>query len=203
MKKFIITVLACALLVTATAMAEAAQGTSPSGKYNILGLTLGMTAQQAEALISQRFHVHPGDGSCGVEPAPGVYVPGRPFVRLIVVKSGKMKLYLFFTEVARGAGQGPEELWSMEYTPPITITADKAAFAEHVREKFGPPTKVFSQQIEYWADKDYVDPQYFDRAYSAVLNLIDYSGKLTLTNFGLFAHMQRIYDAQRRPSSRP
>ncbi len=204
MKKLIIIVLACAALVTAAATTEAAPEASPSGKYNILGLTLGMTAKQAEALITQRLHVHIGNGnnSYGVSPEPGVYVPGRPFVRWISVEAGKTKLDLFFTEVPRGGGQGPEELWSIEYTPAVTTTADKAAFAAHIHKKFSPPTRVFSQQIEYWANKDYVYPQEFHRAYTAVLNLTTYSGRLTLTNVGILAHMQSAFNSRRTPQLR-
>jgi hypothetical protein len=202
MKKLTLSILACAALVSVASTAEAAQKSSPSGKYNILGLTLGMTAKQAKALIAQRLHVHPGDGSCGEEQNPGVYVPGRPFANSIRVRSGKTKLSLFFTEVPRGGGQGPEELWSIDYVPVAPTTADKAAFVAHIHKKFGPPTKVFSQQIEYWANKDYVNVHDFDLAYAAVLNLTDYSGKLTLTNFGIFAHMQSMFNSQRRPQTR-
>lgn len=184
------------MLVSIAATAEAGQGTSPSGKYNILGLTLGMTARQAEALITQRLHVHPGDGSCSVEPDPGVYVPGRPFIRLILVESGKTKLFLFFTEVPRSGGQGPEELRSIEYTPTVVTTADKAAFIAHIHKKFGPLTKVFSKQIECWSNKDYVSPQEFDRAYTAVLVLTDYSGNLTLKNVGILDHMHSVFNSR-------
>ena len=199
MKKLLTTFLACVALASVAAMAEAEQGKSPSGKYNILGLTLGMTAKQAEALITQRLHVHigSGNGSYGVSPELGVYVPGRPFVRLILVKAGRTKLNLFFIEVPRGEGQGPEELWLIDYKPAVTTTADKATFVAHIHKKFGPPTKVFSKQIEYWANKDYVNVHDFDHAYSAVLNLIDYSGELTLKNFGILAHMQSVFNSQR------
>lgn len=199
MKKFMITVLACATLVTATAMAEAAPGTSPSGRYNILGLTLGMTAKQAESLITQRLHVHPGDGSCSVEPDPGVYVPGRPFASFIFVKLRNTKLFLFFTEIPRGGGQEPEELWSIDYVPVAPTTADKAAFAAHIHEKFGPPTKVFSKQVEYWANKDFINVHDFDTAYTPVLNLMTYSGELTLKNFGILARNQSLFESQRTP----
>ena len=197
MKKFIITILACASLVTATAMAD--QGTSLSGKYNILGLTLGMTAKQAESVITQRLHVYPGDGSCSVEPDPGVYVPGRPFVGLIVVNAGRTKINLFFLEVPRGEGPGPEELWYIDYRPAVTTTADKAAFVAHIHEKFGPPTKVFSKQVEYWANKDFIDVHDFDTTYTPILNLMTYSGELTLKNFGILARNQRVFESQRTP----
>ena len=98
MKHLIVIVLACVVLLPISATAEATQGTTPSGRYNILGLTLGMTAKQAEAVITQRLHVHIGSGndSYGVSPEPGVYVPGRPFVGLILVKAGKTKLNIHY-----------------------------------------------------------------------------------------------------------
>ncbi len=204
MKKITMSILACATLVLATSTAEAAQELSPSGKYNILGLTLGMTAKQAEALITQRLHVHIGSGndSYGVSPELGVYVPGRPFVRLILVEAGKTKLNLFFTEVPRGGGQGPEELWSIKYIPALTTTADKAAFVAHIHKKFGLPTKVFSKQVEYWANKDYVTVHDFNLPYTAVLNLTDYSGELTLKNVGILLHMQSVFNSRRTPQSK-
>lgn len=201
MKKLIIPILACAALLSVASAAEAAQELSPSGKYNILGLTLGMTAKQAEALVTQRLHVHigSGNGSYSVYPELGVYVPGRPFVRLILVEAEKTKLSLLFTEVPRGGGQGPEELWLIKYIPAITTTADKATFVAHIHKKFGPPTKVFSQQVEYWSNKDYVTVHDFNLPHTAVLNLTDYSGKLTLTNFGIFEHMHNIFNSRQTP----
>ncbi len=203
MNNLLMLILACVLLASVAPTTEAAPASLLSGKYNILGLTLGMTAKQAQSLIYQRLHVYPGDGSCSVGSEPGVYVPGRPFVRLILVRSGKTKLSLFFTEVPRGGGQGPEELWSIDYVPVAPTTAGKAAFVAHIHRKFGPPTKVFNQQIEFWANKNYVTVHDFDRPLTAVLNLITYSGELTLKNIGILAHMQSVFDARRTPQPRP
>ena len=55
LKPLVMAILGCAALPAATP--GGVQGAPAAGRYDIRGLTLGMTARQAEAIITQRLHV--------------------------------------------------------------------------------------------------------------------------------------------------
>ena len=83
------------------------QAINDPGKYEVLGLKLGLTAKEAESAITARFHISPGQRGYGISQGVPAFVPGRPFVSGIYVQVGEVKLELDFTETVSGEGKGP------------------------------------------------------------------------------------------------
>ena len=96
-----------------------------------------------------------------------------------------------------GAGKGPEALWHIDYTPAVETTADKAAFAVRVVKKFGPATKIFDAQEDYWADQVYDSALAFSQANTPVLRLTTYSAELVLENPGILRHLESVCNSCR------
>lgn len=188
-------------LVTATAVVQFANAFSVepgNEKFDILGLRLGMTASEAQAMIQNRLHLTPGATSdiYSVHPTPHRYQPEGLFVDEIVISNKKMELVLDFTEVFPGKASGPEALYFVSYTPKPLSSYDKDDFDERAVAKFGPPKEDRDGRC-YWTTRPYQSTNDLD---VTTMELDKSIPRLILSDRGIRRRMEDAYrESQKIP----
>lgn len=184
----------CALTQTALAC-----GNLPCG-YDILGLKLGMTAQEAQSAIRQHLNITPESSpdSYKVNSTPRRYQSAGTFVDDFVISNSRMELVLDFTEVYPGQGGGPESLYWISYTLVQTSPADKDSFVERVLARYGRPVFATSQEQDFWADHPYQSAEAALRAGVPLLELDVAVPKLILTDQSIRQKMEKAFTEQER-----
>jgi hypothetical protein len=174
--------------------------TAPTGSnspcdYDILGLKLGMTAQEAEAAIRQRLNITPesSPASYKVSSTPRRYQPAGTFVDAFVISNAKIELVLDFTEVYPGQGTGSESLYWISYTPIRTSPADRENFVDRVLARYGHPIFVGNQEQDFWANRSYPSAAAALQAGVPVLELDVSVPKLILSNESIRQRMEKAF----------
>jgi hypothetical protein len=186
----------CALAQTAHA------GSNLPCNFDILGLKLGMSAQEAQSAIRQHLNITPESSpdSYKIHSTPRRYQSGGNFVDDFVISNGRMELILDFTEVYPGQGGGPESLYWISYTLVQTSPADKDNFVERVLARYGHPVFVANQEQDFWSDRPYQSADAALRAGVPVLELDVSVPKLILTNQSIRQKMEKAFtELQRIP----
>ncbi len=183
-------------LTAALALAQQAEpGARASETYDILGLKLGMTAQEAEAAIRDHLKLAPGPLPEGyrVDSTPRKYQGDGYFVDEFVITNPQMEVVVNFTEVYPGLAPGPEELYRITYTPrPLTDT-EQADFVNRALAKFGPATLVRKGTDYIWVDRPYRSDQAAVKAGVPVLELNTDPLKLRLSNESIRGKMEDAF----------
>ena len=163
--------------------------------YEILGLKLGMSAQEAEAAIRQHLNITPESSpdSYKIHSTPRRYQPAGTFVDDFVISTAKIELILDFTEVYPGQGAGSESLYWISYTPIQTSPADRENFVQRVLARYGHPVFVCNPEQEFWADRPYQSANAALQAGVPVLELDVSIPKLILTNQSIRQKMERAF----------
>ncbi len=163
--------------------------------YDILGLKLGMTAQEAEAVIRQRLNITPesSSGSYKMNSTPRRYQPNGTFVDEFVISNAKIELVLDFTEVYPGQGAGPESLYWISYTPIRTSPADRENFVDRVLARYGRPVFSCNQEEEFWANRPYPSANAALRAGVPILELDTSVPKLILSDQSIRQKMEKAF----------
>jgi hypothetical protein len=167
-----------------------------SENLDILGLRLGLTGQEAEAVIQQKLKLsrsNPRDGY-SMHSTPRRYQPDGDFIDEFVVSNDKMELILDFTEVYPGKGSGPEELYYISYTPKHVSADDKAEFVRRVISKFGKPA-VENETSCFWT------PVAIDQSSKTevpVLELDKATPRMALSNRSIRQRMEDAFRATQK-----
>ncbi len=112
-------------------------------RYDVLGLKLGMNADEARRILGSRFHVKEStlstQGYTSYRETSG-FVPGRQYTqRIVLAVTGIGNIVCEFADLPPGEGKGPELLWNISYTALLSHTPDEQAFIDSVHQKFGKP----------------------------------------------------------------
>jgi len=171
---------------------------SLNAKYDILGLRLGMTAKEALDVLAERFHIAPADRKrlLNVDAGNPQFVPGRAFTAAAMYRTSTIEVSMNFTEVPSGEGPGPEMLWNIVYKPILQTEADKKAFVEQVKQKFGEPVHVDIQEY-YWSDHNYGAPLDYMQSGKPYVHLTSYLPSVQLSNSGIADHMKAVFNEQK------
>ncbi len=163
--------------------------------YDILGLKLGMTAQEAEAAIRQRLKVTPesSPASYKITSTPRRYQPNGTFVDALVVSNSRIELVLDFTEVYPGQGSGSESLYWISYTPIRTSVADREDFVDRALTRYGRPVFVLNEEQDFWANRPYPSAAAALWAGVPVLELDVSVPKLILSNESIRQKMEKAF----------
>ncbi len=106
--------------------------------FDIVGLRLGMTAQQAStalhAKVPQVTILAPAHG------APQ-FTPTARFTGNLTANGPKFSVLMTFTETYPFDPQRPEQLTGIFYTASLTTVADQENFEQAVLSKYGPPVR--------------------------------------------------------------
>ncbi len=106
--------------------------------FDIVGLRLGMTAQQAStalhAKVPQVTILAPAHG------APQ-FTPTARFTGNLTANGPKFSVLMTFTETYPFDPQRPEQLTGIFYTASLTTAADRENFEQAVLSKYGPPVR--------------------------------------------------------------
>lgn len=170
-------------------------GSNSPYDYDILGVKLGMTAQEAEAAIRQRLNITPesSPGSYRINSTPRRYQPNGTFVDALVISNEKIELVLDFAEVYPGQGTGSESVYWVSYTPIRTSPADRENFVDRVLARYGHPIFVLNQEQDFWADRPYPSAIAALRAGVPVLELDISAPKLILSNESIRQKMEKAF----------
>lgn len=200
MLKYIRFLFVASILVTAIGKSGSALPAEPiSEKFDILGLKLGMTGQEAEAIIQQKLRLsrsNPRDGY-SMHSTPRRYQPDGTFVDEFVVSNEKMELILDFTEVFPGKGSGTEELYLISYTPKRVSADDKEEFIRRVLAKFGKPA-VDSETSSFWTAVPLEAGHDTSNTDVAVLELDKSAPRLALSNRSIRRRMEDAFRATQK-----
>jgi hypothetical protein len=163
--------------------------------YDILGLKLEMTAQQAEAAIRQHLNMTPESSPdwYKVNSTPRRYQPTGTFVDAVVISNGKIELVLDFAEVYPGQGTGSESLYWISYTAIRTSPADRENFVDRVLARYGHPIFTFNKDQDFWANRPYPSVAAALRAGVPVLELDASVPKLILSNESIRQKMEKAF----------
>jgi hypothetical protein len=167
-------------------------------EFDILGLKLEMTAQQAAATIQQRLKL-PSE-SIKMDSTPRHYQGNGTFVDDCVISSSDIELVLIFTEVFPGQGTGPESLYFISYTPKSMFAEDREEFANLVVAKFGAPTATLNHTHCIWVLPPHKSREAALRAGSPLLELDRSTATLSLWNPAI---RRRMEDAFRQTQKLP
>ncbi len=172
-----------------------AAGDHASSDYDILGLKLGMTAQEAEAAIQQHLGMTPGPSpdAYRINSTPRRYQATGTFVDEFVISNPKLELIVDFAEVFPGKGAGSESLYWVSYTPRRISPDDRDDFVSRVLARFGRPTFVLNQVQDFWADRPYRSAKEALRAGVPVLELDVSIPKLILSDESIRQKMEKAF----------
>jgi hypothetical protein len=170
--------------------------TETLGEYDILGLKLEMTAQEAAAAIQQ--HLKLSSDNLRMDSTPRHYQDKGTFVDVCVISTSDLELVLNFAEVFPGQGTGPEALYFISYTPKSSSVEDKEDFVNRVLLKFGAPTVTRGQRRCIWVSRPYKSKEEALRAGSPVLELDRSAPTLSLSNPAIRRRMEDAFHATQR-----
>lgn len=168
--------------------------------YDILGLKLGMSAQEAQSAIRDHLNITPESSpdSYKIHPTPRRYQATGTFVDDFVISNARMELILDFAEVYPGQGKSPESLYWISYTPVQTSSIDKDNFVERVLARYGHPVFVASQEQDFWSDHPYQSADAALRAGVPILELDVAVPKLILTDQSIRQKMEKAFTERER-----
>ena len=171
-----------------------------SYSYDILGLKLGMTAEEAGVAIRDHLKLTPGLLPEGyrVDSTPRKYQDGGTFVDEFVISKPQMEVVGNFVEVFPGMGSGAESLYRISYTPRPMTSEDKRDFVNRVLAKFGRPTVVRRDASYLWLAPPYHSEKEALAAGGPVLDLDTETLKLTLSNVGIRQKMEDAFNETRK-----
>jgi hypothetical protein len=164
-----------------------------AGEYDILGLKLEMTAQEATAAIQQ--HLKLSSDNFRMDSTPRHYQDNGTFVDDCVISTSDLELVLNFAEVFPGQGTGPEALYFISYSPKSSSVEDKEDFVNRVFLKFGPATVTRGQTRCVWVSRPYKSKEGALRAGSPVLELDRSAPTLSLSNPAIRRRMEDAFHA--------
>lgn len=170
----------------------------PSLTFEILGLQLGMSAQDADVMIQQHLKMTPE--ACKTHLTPRRYRPEGKYVDECVIANAQMELILDFAEVFPGKGTGSEQLYFISYAPKALTPDDKSDFVNRVLAKFGPATACPDKTTYVWMVAPYKSRAEALKADTPVLQLDSATPRLVLTNSGI---RRRMEDASRETHKIP
>ncbi len=117
--------------------------------FDIVGLKLGMTAQQAAAAVSARV---PQATKTELQPGAPQFTPNAKFTSGFSVNGPKFSVLLVFTETYPFDPQRPEQLSSIFYTAKTPTDADRTQFEQAALAKYGTPASYTKGVGARWCE---------------------------------------------------